>query len=119
MEYQLLQNIDFSRFEFELNNNIIKSKTPIQFILKDTCIRKMKRSDSGFNMDLELSFSLIEKLQTLCNELISKFELQQKFTFYTLKKNVYKLQCEMNKNVNSYDNNTRDEIKRKMVYIEL
>ena len=42
MEYQLLQNIDFSRFEFELNNNIIKSTTQIQFILKDTCIRRMK-----------------------------------------------------------------------------
>ena len=52
MEYQLLQHIDFSRFEFELNNNIIKSKTPIQFILKDTCIRRMKRSENGFNMDL-------------------------------------------------------------------
>ena len=65
-------------------------------------------------MDLELPFTLIEKLQTLCNELISKFELQQKFTFYTLKKNVYKLQCDMNKNVNIYDNNTRDEIKRKI-----
>ena len=86
MEYQLLQHIDFSRFDFELNNNIIKSKTQIQFILKDTCIRRMKRADSGFNMELELRFSLIEKLETLCNELISKFELQQKFTSYT---NIY------------------------------
>ena len=115
MDYQLLQHIDFSRFDFELNNNTIKSKTQIQFILKDTCIRRMKRAENGFYMDLELPFSLNEKLQTLCNERISKFELQQKFTFYTLKKNVYKLQCDMNKNVNIYDNHTRDEIKKKRI----
>ena len=41
----------------------------------------MKSAESGFNMDLELSFSIIEKLQTFCNELISKFEFNQNSHF--------------------------------------